>query len=147
MNAPRPIAGLRVTLAGLALAGLVFGCQSQGSQTAKTQDGSSEHPTARPHSGGSTPSTASEHPTAKANPATTPAAKTSAAGTPATAPKGGPGEEVCMLPPDAQLDAVSGIKVGQVMPMVAVTDIRTGKPVNSADYKDKYLLLHYWVSW
>ncbi|MCC6572624.1 MAG: TlpA family protein disulfide reductase [Planctomycetes bacterium] len=57
------------------------------------------------------------------------------------------GEEVCYLPPAAQTDIITKLKVGQVAPDWTMKDIRTGKDVKLADYKGKTVLLKFWASW
>ncbi len=160
--------GRSLGFAALAAAALVWGCQSSSGPAPAASN--NEHPTART-SGSSRPehptgpsrpsdhptgtSARSEHPTSRTSaPRSTPSASSSS-----TAPSSGTGgtsgtsrspagaDPACLLPPDAQLDAVEGLKVGQVMPAFESSDVRTGKTIRTADFRGRYLLIHYWASW
>lgn len=57
------------------------------------------------------------------------------------------GEEVCYLPPAAETDILTKLKVGQAAPAWALKDVRTGKEIKLSDFKGKRVLLKFWASW
>lgn len=57
------------------------------------------------------------------------------------------GEEVCYLPPAAQTDIISKVKVGDKAPDFKLKDVRTGKEVKLSDFRGKQVVLKFWASW
>ncbi len=141
-------------LALIAVAGIVIGCQGKSGSGDNAGANAADHPTRRaadadhPTGKASAPQPArkDEHPSSPAGKSDHPTSKVSNPKLASPAKPVAP-NEVCLFPPDADPNAITKIQKGQKLAAFSLTDIRNGRMVGSADAKDKYLLVHYWVSW
>jgi len=58
-----------------------------------------------------------------------------------------PEDEFCLVPPEAQPIAASGLKVGAKAPAWKLKTLAGDKTISLADYKGKTLMIEFWASW
>lgn len=58
-----------------------------------------------------------------------------------------PDDEFCLVPPEAQAIAASGLKVGAKAPNWKLKTLDGSKEISLADYKGKTLMIEFWASW
>lgn len=136
---------------GVVLAALVataLGCQNKtGSSGAAGGYGASDsdHPTGTASS--QPPARKSDHPTGRTpRPSDHPTSPVSPSGSTSSTRPLGP-DEVCLLPPEPDPNAITRVQKGGKLTPFALTDVRTNRVVSSESGANKYLLIHYWASW
>lgn len=58
-----------------------------------------------------------------------------------------PDDEFCLVPPEAQPVAASGLKVGSKAPSWKLKTLDGSKEISLADFKGKTLMIEFWASW